>query len=213
LGAAEADQKESGHQTRMMEGQNNQEIRMLKRSAIVITLLALFAVPLFARSASKGVDKDNLDKYGRGIIKDYSDMAEKDEIEWVWLAPGLRLSEAQFKVDKFENVTAVVDDDMEQVFVRAFPKVLQKAGSKSDDAPVVHVEGAIYWAERASSGKRWIPYAGGHLAQAGIGIELIFKNDKGEIIAKIRHSGREGDKLQSAAEELADDIANFVKAN
>jgi hypothetical protein len=185
---------------------------MFKRSVILLCLVTLAAVPLYAKGA-KGVDKDNLDKYGRGIIKDYSDMAEKDEIEWVWIAPGLRLSEAQFKVDKIENITVVTDDEMEEVFTKAFPKALERAGAKSADAPVVHVEGAIYWAERASKGKRWIPYAGGHLAQAGVGVELIFRNDKGEIIAKIRHSGREGEKLQSAAEELADDIANFVKAN
>jgi hypothetical protein len=59
----------------------------------------------------------------------------------------------------------------------------------------------------------WIPYAGGHLAQAGLGVELVFKDAAGTVVAKIRHSGREGDKLKDAAEELVDDIRRFVHEN
>jgi hypothetical protein len=160
-----------------------------------------------------GVDPDNLKEYGRGIIKDYSDMKETDEIEWIWIAPGVRLSDYQFKVEPFENLTALDDRGMEEVFEDALPRTLKRAGSKKEDAEVLVVEGAIYWAQRASGSKRWIPYVGGHLGQAGLGIELVLKNAAGEIVAKIRHSGREGEKLESAAEELVDDVVRFVRGN
>jgi len=185
---------------------------MSKRGLAVFSL-AFFVVTSLHAAREKGVDKDNLKEYGRGIIKDYTDMKETDEIEWVWVAPGVDLSSYQFKLSSFENLTVMTDEAMDEVFDTGLPKTLQRAGSKVADAPVLHIEGAIYWAQRASSSKRWIPYVGGHLGQAGLGIELVFKNDKDEIVAKIRHSGREGETFESAAEELVDDVARFVRGN
>lgn len=160
-----------------------------------------------------GVDKDNLKEYGRGIIKDYSDMKETDDIEWIWVGPGVRLSEYRFDVQPFENLTAFVDDDMEDVFATTLPKTLTRLSPKDPAAPVLKLEGAIYWAERANRSKWWIPYAGAHLAQAGVGIELVFTSAEGEVVCKIRHSGREGDALENAAEELMDDVAQYIRAN
>ncbi len=59
----------------------------------------------------------------------------------------------------------------------------------------------------------WIPHAGGHLAQAGVGIEPVFTDSTGKVVAEVRHSGREGDHLEDAAEELVDDIRPFVSSN
>lgn len=182
---------------------------MLKHFAGLALLVVITVTPLCAA----GVDKDNLKEYGRGIIKDYTDMKEMDEIEWVWIAPDVQLSSYRFEVEPVENLTVMEDSDMEEVLTTGLPKTLQRAGSKDADAKVLRVACAIYWAQRASQSKRWIPYVGGHLGQAGLGIELIFKNDKDEIVGKIRHSGREGEKLESAAEELVDDVSRFVRAN
>lgn len=180
---------------------------MQKVMTVLLTLLV--AVSLSAA----GVDKDHLAKYGRGIIDDYSDMKESDDIEWVWVDPGVKLHDYQYKIEPFENLTVLTDRKMDEVFEDTLPRTLARAGAKDDAAPVLTVEGAIFWAERANRSKWWIPYAGMHLAQAGIGIEVIFKNEKGEVVAKIRHSGREGDDLENAAEELVDDLARFVRAN
>jgi hypothetical protein len=182
---------------------------MWNRKLIVFLLCTLVLTPLYAG----GVDKKNLEEYGHGIIKDYSDMKEGGGIEWVWVAPGVHLNSYRFKVAPVENLTAVTDAEMEEVFNTGLPKTLQRVGAKSDDAPQLHVDVAIYWAQRASASKRWIPYAGHHLAQAGAGVEMVFKNDKGDIVAKIRHSGREGEQLKSAAEELVDDITKFVRGD
>ena len=181
----------------------------LTRHAILWLSLLVLATSLSAA----GVDKDNLKEYGRGIIKDYSDMKETDDIEWVWLKPGLSLSEYQVNVQPFENLTAFADDDMEDVFATKLPKTLTRLGPKDTSAPVLKLEGAIYWAQRANRSKWWIPYAGAHLAQAGVGIELVFTNAEGEVVCKIRHSGREGDQLENAAEELMDDVAQYIRAN
>jgi len=36
---------------------------------------------------------------------------------------------------------------------------------------------------------------------------------QGEIVCKIRHSGREGDQLENAVEELIDDVAQYIRGN
>src|SRR5689334_8576129 len=81
------------------------QMRVASRFAILV-LSFLFLVTSLAAA---GVDKDNLKEYGRGIIKDYSDMKETDDIEWVWVKPGLHLSEYQFDVQPFQNLTAFAD--------------------------------------------------------------------------------------------------------
>ncbi|MEO8380032.1 MAG: hypothetical protein ABI779_10255 [Acidobacteriota bacterium] len=174
---------------------------------VMLVVVVAFAGILHAA----GVDKDNLKEYGTGIIKDYSDMKETDDIEWVWVRPGAHLADYRYVVKSFENLTAIDDDDMDDVFEKYLPKTLTRMGSKEAEAPLLHVESAVYWTQRASSAKRWIPYAGGHLAQAGVGVELVFTDDKGEIVCKIRHSGREGDELEDAAQELVDDVGQFVR--
>ena len=182
---------------------------MLNRLFAVLLVVSAAVSPL----AAAGVDKDNLKEYGKGIIEDYSDMSATDTIEWLWVALGVDLGKYRFNVAKVENITVIADGKMEEVFEDTLPRSLDRAGSKDKKAPVLNVEGAVYWAQRANRAKWWIPYAGLHLAQAGVGVELIFTNDKGETVAKMRHSGREGDNLENAAEELVDDIAQFIRSN
>lgn len=179
---------------------------MYSRLAGVVVILLLTATQVVAAGV------DNL-KDGRGIIKDYTDMRPAGDIEWVWVAPDVKLSAYRFKVQPIENLTVIVDASMEETLDTGLPKSLERAGSRDEASPVLTVETAVYWAQRANRSKWFIPYAGLHLAQAGVGIELVFKNEEGEVVAKIRHSGREGDKLQDAAQELVDDVAQYVKAN
>lgn len=180
---------------------------MLARTVVILAVAMLSLGSLHA----SGVDPENLKEYGKGIIKDYSDMNESEDIEWLWVAPKVQLSTYQFKLKPVENLTDLSDSDMEETINEGLPKVLKRVGSK--DGPTLQVESAVYWAQRANRSKMWIPVVGGHVAQAGVGVELVFKNSKNEIVAKIRHSGREGDKLEDAAQELVDDIAKFVKTH
>jgi hypothetical protein len=179
------------------------------RSKFAGVLVALVAMPSFAA----GVDQENLDEYGRGIIADYGDMARAEPIEWAWVKEGVRLSDHRFEPAQVRNLTSVADLDMEQGFDDTLALSLQRSGARDEAAPLLTVDTAIYWANRANRAKIWIPYAGGHLAQAGVGVELVFKDASGEVVAKIRHSGREGDQLEAAAKELVDEISGFVRSH
>jgi hypothetical protein len=182
-----------------------------------LTFLALIIVSSAYAKGDKGdknrfVDSDEYKKgeYDKGIIKDYSDMIEGDGVEWAWVAKGVHLGDYKVKVGSFKNMSDVsshrIADTLEESLERSFDHNKGTRGTLT-------TENAIYWAEKESEGKRWIPYAGGHLAQAGVGVEMIFRDSSGKTVAKIRHSAREGSDVSSAAEEVADDLSKFVSDN
>lgn len=171
------------------------------------------AVLVAAGGANAAVPAEHLEQYGQGIIPDYSSLEQADPIEWLWLAPDLELSAHRFDLRSYENLTLLVDDDLDHVLESGFPRVLKRAGARDEAAPVLFVDLAVYWAERANRAKRWIPYAGAHVAQAGVGVELVLTDATGNVVGLMRHSGREGEELKLAAQELVDEIAAFVNAN
>lgn len=182
------------------------------RSILTITLVFIAATtvfPVFAKGPDRFVDSDDYKSgdYDKGIIEDYSPMVEGDDIEWYYVAKGVNLSDYEITVGKFKNISKVSSKRMSETLEDGLKEVFDRDKGKKGK---LTTENAVYWAERASQGKRWIPYAGGHLAQAGVGVEMIFRNSKGEIVALIRHSGREGSDVEYAAEELIDEIADFV---
>lgn len=178
------------------------------RLAVAVLAAALACAPAYA-----AVDQKHLDQYGKGIIQDYSDMTKGEQLEWVWVAPQVKLSEHRMQLGKVENLTSVVDTEMEETVENDLPRTLERAGARDAKAPVLKVDAAIYWANRANTAKAWIPFAGGHLMQAGVGIELVFRDAKGAVVSKVRHSGREGADLKRAAQELIDEFGQFVRSN
>lgn len=176
-------------------------------------LVVAFAVVMASPIHAKGVDEEDLDDEGRGIIENYEEMVEGDGINWIWIAPGVTLSDYRIDVGGFENLSDENDDDMEEALNDGFQEGFGKLSRRDNRKGTLTTQNAIHWAEEASEGKRWIPFAGQHLAQAGVGIEMIFRNSSGEIVAMVRHSGREGNDLEDAAEELVDDLVDWVNDN
>lgn len=179
-----------------------------------VVLTGVVAQDLYAGRRDKLVDtRDYKSKdFEKGIIEDYSDMVEGDGVEWFYLADGVKLSDYKIKVGKFKNMSEITSKSMQETLAESLPEALERAGAKGSKGTLT-TENAIYWAERASAGKKWIPYAGFHVGQAGVGVEMVFKDSSGKIVAKVRHSGRQGESVDEAAEEIADDIANWVREN
>ena len=175
-----------------------------------IALFPLLALAAFTACAS-GVPEEELKDFGKGIITDYSNMQEGEDIQWYWIAPGTKLADHHCTLASSENLTTTVDHDLRDVLKEELPEVIQRACSRDASAPPLKVDTAVYWTERANTAKAWIPFAGGHLMQAGVGMEVVFKDTSGKIVAKIRQSGREGHELKDAAREIFDDIGQFVR--
>jgi hypothetical protein len=192
---------------------------MARKVSLVVCALFLFAAVAVPADAQRGRKKTIVDtkeykqgEFAKGIIEDYSDMVEGDGVEWVYLAPGVKLSDYTIKITGWKNKSEVGAKSMMNALDESFKEQIDQRLGKGKKGTLL-VDGGVYWAERASEGKRWIPYAGHHLAQAGIGVELVFRESNGNIVAKIRHSTREGNRLESAAEEVADDVVKFLEDN
>jgi hypothetical protein len=176
-----------------------------------ISLVSLLTImlPLSAFCGSeKLVDtKDYKDKdFQRGCISNYNDLVQGDRIDWVWINPGVILGDYSLTIDKFDNLTDDIKssqiEDIKSIFKDYLGKLKGKKGSLSANM-------CIYEVQKFSPGKAWIPYAGGHLMQAGLGVEMIL-SDKGKTVAKIRHFARQGSRLEDAAEETASDLKKYI---
>ena len=177
-----------------------------------VLVLLIGAMPAQARDRFVDTDDYKEGDYDKGIIEDYSDLVEGDGVEWVYLAPGVSLNDYTIRIGEIKNVSDITNRSMLEAAEDTFAAALRRKGNDGRKGTLT-AETAVYWAERASAGKRWIPYAGAHLAQSGVGIEMILRDSSGKIVAKIRHSGRQGDDLEDAAEEVADEIVDFISDN
>jgi hypothetical protein len=177
----------------------------------LISLVALVAI-MFPLSAFCGSDKlvDN-DEYKdkdfhKGCITDYKDLVKGDNIDWVWISSGVKLADYSLSIVKFENLSDEVRssqvDDIKSVFKEVLGKLKGDKGSLSASM-------CIFDVQKFSPGKAWIPYAGGHLMQAGVGVEMIL-TDKGKTVATFRHFARNGSRLEDAAEENAKDLKKYI---
>lgn len=184
----------------------------LRRVIAVVFMLAVLS-PLAAFCGSdRFVDSDDYkDKsFKKGILVDYNDLIKGDDIEWVWISPGVKLSDYKYSIEKFEDATEDLGKTTFNEIKSAFNDVF---GKIKGDKGVLTADISIYDAQKFSYGKAWIPFAGGHQMQAGLGVEMLLKDKKGKTVAKIRHFAREGNAIEQAGEEVATDIKKYITRN
>jgi hypothetical protein len=179
---------------------------------IMAVVLALFLFPSGARCAPSRLVESNEYKdkdFHKGIITDYSNMVDGDDVQWVWIDPAVKLSQYKLKVGKVENKSDLRSRSMvetvKNVFKDAFSDMEAKGGGGTLNADL-----CIYEAENFSAGKAWIPFVGGHQMQAGIGIEMVLRDAKNRIVGKFRHSAREGAQIEAATQEVAGDLMKYI---
>ncbi len=175
--------------------------------------LMFLMLPLDALSDPKVfVDsKEYKDKdFIKGCISDYSDLVEGNDVNWVWIAPGVKLAEYGVTIGKFENKSDELRSSQVGELKSIFKEFLGKL--KGEKGPLT-ADICIYEVQKFSQGKAWIPFAGGHQMQAGVGAEAIVKGGDGKTVAKFRHFAREGARVEDAAQEVAEDLMKFMKKN
>lgn len=181
-------------------------------STVRLICLVLFVAIMFPLSAfcasEKLVDSDEYrDKdFHKGCITDYKDLVKGDRIDWVWVNSAVKLADYSLSIVKFENITDEIRssqvDDIKSVFKEFLGKLKGDKGSLSASI-------CIYEVQKFSPGKAWIPFAGGNLMKAGLGVEMSL-SDKGKTVATFRHFAREGSRLEDAAEEAANDLNKYI---
>jgi hypothetical protein len=171
--------------------------------------MAVF-IPAAALCGSDKLIDDNEYKdknFHSGIIKDYTDMVKGDRVDWVWVNPSEKLGQYKVKVgtisNKSDSHSKSLVDSVRSIFTSSLADIAGTKGTLTAELCITEVQ-------NYAPGKAWIPFAGGHQMQAGIGIEMILRDQNNKIVAKLRHFDRRGMDVKDAAEEAADHLVNYI---
>lgn len=182
----------------------------IARYVTLLLVILLSASTLYAASSStKFVDSDDYKSkdFKKGILIDYRDLQKGDDIEWVWIAPGVSLGDHAVAIQGFEDnsgeLTKSQINGIKDVFNEYMEKLKGKRGT-------VKAEISVYEIQKYAPGKAWIPFVGGHQMQAGIGVEMLISDTSGKPVAKFRHFAREGMAVEAAAQEAAEDLYKYM---
>jgi hypothetical protein len=178
------------------------------RLAVIVSLVtAMFPLSAFCSSEKLVESKEYKEKdFQKGCITDYTDMAKGDRIDWVWTNEEIKLSDYTLTIAKFENKIDELSSSQVEVIKSEFKDMF---GKLKGEKGALSANICIYEVQKFSPGKAWIPFAGGNLMKAGLGVEVILSN-KGKTVATIRHFAREGARPEDAAHETASDIKKYL---
>lgn len=180
-------------------------LRLLLVSSVAFSFSVISA---FAGS-DRFVDSDDYKskEFKKGIIGDYADLQKDRDVEWAWIDRGVTLSSHKVNIESFEDAT----DDMGKSQLSAIKAIFKDNMEKLKGSKgALKADISVYEVQKYSPGKAWIPFAGGHQMQAGLGVEMVLKDKSGKIVAKFRHFAREGITVESAAEEVSDDLRKYL---
>jgi len=178
---------------------------------IWVASLLVLLIPLTALcSPERLIDSsDYKDKdFVKGCIGDYSDMVKGDDLDWVWISPGIVLANYKISIGKFENISEDLRSSQVEGVKNTYKEILSKV--RGDGKGVLTADICVYEFQKFSAGKAWIPFAGGHQMQAGIGVEMVLKDKGGKTVAKFRDMSRAGMQPEDAADESASNLKKFI---
>jgi hypothetical protein len=182
---------------------------------IIILTLTLLSMPAGIACAADKLTESNdySDKdFRKCSITDYSDMVDGGDVQWVWVDPSETLSKYIIKLGTVENKSQIRSKSMVEsvkgIFRDTFADMDVKGAKGTLTAAL-----CIYEAENFSAGKAWIPFVGGHQMQAGLGVEMVLRKGGNKIVAKFRHSAREGAQIEAATQEVVGDLTKYLSAH
>ena len=188
-------------------------LNLKKMVRLVSTLFILLALaPFAAFAADRFTDSDDYkDKnFKKGIFSDYKDLEKGNDIDWVWVEKGISLSDYKVSIESFvDNSDELGKAQVASIKVIFKDSLERLKGSKG----TLKADFNVYEVQKFSPGKAWIPFAGGHQMQAGVGVEVLLKDKGGKVVAKIRHFARNGATYEDAAQETANDIRKYLSKN
>ena len=132
----------------------------------------------------------------RGIIQSHDDMIAGSEVNWFALAPRVQLSEHKIRVGSVRNLSSVQNQRIVAMLKNDLQTYLDEVTEPSKGALTTDL--GIYWAEDDADKKR------------GVGVEAVFRDGSGNVVAKLRHAIRENSP-EDAMEEMIEAIGDFVE--
>ena len=151
--------------------------------------------PFGRRSRNLAKDETYSRGFKRGIIRDYSDMWAGTDVDWASVARGVKLSQYAIKVGPFRNLTRFNSPGLRRVLETQLQEEFDGiAGPKG----TLITQNAIIWASDAEDGEK------------GLGIEMIFRDRSGRVVAKLRNFVKDYPP-EEAAEEMLEQLTDFVE--
>ncbi len=195
--------------------------RSLFLASVIMAVLIFFSGDALAKKDKFVESKEYKEKKEpTGFIKNYEGMLEGDDIKWVYVKEGVKFGKYNsVRVESLETIANRSDKDIQKGMKGDFETSFERIGKKITDSGELRIKGALYKIEERDEGKKigmgFIPKAGRVLRRTEgnptIGVEVIIIDAKTkEEIARIRHEAQDK-SVNSAAQEVADDIANFIK--
>ena len=184
--------------------------QMTRLFAIALTaFLVLSARP--AEAAKKNFldsddakEKDEPQKY----LKDYDKLTKGKDADWVYFPSGGLKSFKTVTVKEFEengrgrearDAAREGKDYMEQWLDKQGFKVVKSGGD-------LVIEGNVFNAWEPHGAAR---YWGGWAANPGVGLEVVAKDSKGNIVGEVRHKAK-GSTIRDAVENGLEDVAKAL---
>ena len=146
-------------------------------------------------------EKDEPQKY----LQNYDKLTKGKDADWVYFPNGGLKSYKTVSVKEFEengrgrearDAAREGKDYMEQWLDKQGFKVVKSGGELT-------VEGNIFNAWEPHGAAR---YWGGWMANPGVGVEVVAKDSKGNIVAEVRHKNK-GSTIRDAVENALEEVA------
>ena len=139
-------------------------------------------------------------------------MVKGDGIDWVWVAPSEKLTNYKIRVgsitNKYDSHSKSLVESVRSSFERSFAD-MDFAGVNG----MLTAELCITEVQEYSRGKRFIPFAGRHLAQAGMGIEIILRDQNNRLVAKLKDFDRRGYDVRFGVKEVTSHMVSYISKN
>jgi hypothetical protein len=179
-------------------------------AAAFVFLLALSVQPMLGAKGKTFLDSDDAKEKDepQKFLPDYDKLTKGKDADWVYFPKGSLKSYKTVSVKEFdengrgrEARDAARDgrDYMEQWLDKQGFKVVKSGGD-------LVVSGNIFNAwEPHGAGRYW----GGWMANPGVGLEVIVRDSKGDIVGEIRHKNR-GSTVRDAVENALEEVAKAI---
>jgi hypothetical protein len=179
-------------------------------SAALALLLALTVQPAFGAKGKTFLDSDDAKEKDepQKFLPDYDKLTKGKDADWVYFPGGSLKSFKTVSVKEFDengkgrearDAAREGKDYMEQWLDRQGFKVVKSGGDL-----VVHGNVFNAW-EPHGAGRYW----GGWMANPGVGLEVIVKDAKGNVVGEIRHKAK-GSTIRDAVENGLEEVAKAI---
>ena len=178
----------------------------------LVAFLVLSVRPAEGAKGKTFVDSDDAKEKDEPakFLPDYDKLTKGKDADWVYFPNGSLKSFKTAHVHEFEeNGRGRESRDAAHEGRDYMEQWLDKQGFKivKSGADIV-VEGNVFNAWEPHGGAR---YWGGWMANPGVGVEVLIKDSKGNVVGEIRHKSK-GSTVRDAVENALEDVAKAINA-